>query len=211
MPTLKQMLEGRKNKEAYSFFIYFFCRKAIGTVLFRQKYKIDRKVAKVLTSSDETYVLCYLEGTWDELEKAATDEKENPTRSMRNKRARYTRDKQKISETQQQARRQQVVRCAFSSGRGKCKEAPYGGWKYNGIRRYNAVIEDVVTQRKDDTINTAFDSFFEEYAYTMSGGDIGIKKVDTTTAEAQDGASDDSDIEETSTPAIEPIKHWEEV
>lgn len=204
MPTLQEMLEGRKNHSAYSFFIFFFCRRAIGTFMFRQKYKVNYNVASVVTRSDEAYILCYLEGTWDELKKAAEKEKENPTRNLRNKRARYNRERATGgTDGQQQMPKQLVVRCSYSCGRGKSRDAPYGGWKPAGIHRYNAVFDELEKQHCEAQILTDFDSFFKDYAYTMSRGEFGVKKnTEPAISESDaDGDASASSTNESEAPA----------
>lgn len=64
MPSLEEIMERRKNPEAYSFFCFFFVRKVVGATQFKTCYESTRSISATVTESDEAFALCVLEGIW---------------------------------------------------------------------------------------------------------------------------------------------------
>lgn len=65
LPTLKDLMNRRRNPKAYSFFCYFFLRKVVGHAHFKCSYESTKSIQETVTASDEAYALCVLEGIWD--------------------------------------------------------------------------------------------------------------------------------------------------
>jgi hypothetical protein len=135
--TTKQMLSLRCNSneeqnEAYIFFCERFLKCIVGKINFNKKLKLNMKLSEIATPSDEALGLLLLENNevkWlselqNQEDKSAGEEREAPS----------------------------ITKPKYTSG-GKAKGTRkgltrrYGGWKMDGIKRFNALLMMVKEDR----------------------------------------------------------------
>lgn len=161
LPTVRKMLILRaeangKINEDYVFFCEKFLQHVVGVNKFKAGYKNKTAISSLATASDEAFALLLLENTeirWlDEHSKNPDGEKKIDETTL--PRTKYT----SAGQNKQQ--------------RGFTKR--YGGWKLEGINRYNELFDMVVEDRTKHGI--WFDAIVaKRFAHSLAeGNDDGV-------------------------------------
>jgi hypothetical protein len=130
LPTLPQLLEGRKSKENYRIFCQHFVIGVVGSALFKRSY-CNTVFSSFCSVSDEAMTFLILDNNWDAwIEMAEADAKGEKLRLM--------------ACTKQQK---------YFDGQGRSKS-----WSLQGRTYFNELFGAVVADR--DSYGRAFDEYF---------------------------------------------------
>ncbi len=159
MPTIAEFQEGRKNKDAYSFFCYFFLRRTIGHASFKDYFAGENaSISALFTESDEAFVLVILETSAEFWTAHAEDlRKKGGTKNIQGDGAAKRRNKK-------------------DNGDGEDTE------KATFVKRYNVLQKQMRAEREQKELCNEFDKHFREYLYKTSGGLFGVPKMDENVA-----------------------------
>lgn len=164
--------EGRKNLEAYSYFCFFFLRRAISHGCFKTHFGNENaSVSKLFTESDEGFVLAILETHWKFWEENAEElRKKGGSKNL-------AKAKKAANGTQQDG--EETEKTGFVK-------------LYNDLQEAceNDVLQDPEQTKK-------FDAFFVHYIFKKSGGLFGCPPVDN-----DEGANDQKQVEKRVVPIV---------
>ena len=153
-PELEDMLQGRSNAEAYTYFCHFFLPHVVGKNRWRNGIRKGAAINTLATVSDEAFALLLLENSWD--------------------RWLWEVDKTK-AETLQVIENETTPPTLHTLGKGK-KARKNMGWTSNGLKRHQQIAQDIVEKdRKNDEEATAsgrhgFDERYHEISSKYGGG-----------------------------------------
>lgn len=135
LPELSDMLEGRENPSAYSFFCYHFLPYVVGRTKWNYIMRTNRDIRDVASTSDEALGLVLLENSWDRWEWEHTKTKED---------IKADNAKRPEERTGPQTK--------YTVGRGrKDVSRSCSGWTNQGILRFSELAKMTDTQKAEDT------------------------------------------------------------